>query len=163
MSGIGVEPNGERRTSPVELLWDLVFVFAITQVTTLFADRPGWGRFGEAMLVLALVWWAWSAFVWAANAQAEDAKTLRGYLLAATVLIFIVGLALPQAYGREGALFAGAYTVVRLIHLAVYVDASRRGAASWSAIVGFAVTVIVGMSILLVGAVAAHGWHRAAL
>jgi low temperature requirement protein LtrA len=62
------------------------------------------------------------------------------------VLIFIVGLALPQAYGREGALFAGAYTLVRLIHLAVYADASRRGAASWSAIVGFAVTVIVGMA-----------------
>ncbi|MGB9183324.1 MAG: low temperature requirement protein A, partial [Solirubrobacteraceae bacterium] len=163
MSGIGVKPSGERRTSPVELLWDLVFVFAITQVTTLFADQPGWARFGQAMLVLALVWWAWSAFVWAANAQAEDSGALRAYLLAATVLIFIVGLALPQAYGREGALFAGAYTLVRLIHLAVYADASRRGAASWSAIVGFAVTVIAGMTILLVGAVAAHGWHRAAL
>jgi hypothetical protein len=48
---------------------------------------------------------------------------VRAYLLAATVLIFIVGLALPQAYGREGALFAGAYTLVRLIHLAVYADA----------------------------------------
>ncbi len=102
MSGIDARPGGERRTSPVELLWDLVFGFAITQVTTLFADRPGWGRFGEAMLVLALVWWAWSAFVWAANAQAEDSETLRAYLLAATVLIFIVELALPHAYGREG-------------------------------------------------------------
>ena len=138
-------------------------MFAITQVTTLFADRPGWGRFGESMLILALVWWAWSAFVWAANAQAEDSGALRAYLLVATVLIFIVGLALPQAYGREGALFAGAYTLVRLVHLAVYIDASRRGSASWSAIVGFALTVTVGMVILLVGAVAAHGWHRAAL
>jgi low temperature requirement protein LtrA len=85
VSEIGAEPNGERRTSPVEPLWDLVFVFAITQVTTLLAGRPGWGRFGEAMLVLALVWWAWSAFVWAANAQAEGSETLRAYLLAAMV------------------------------------------------------------------------------
>lgn len=54
-----VAPEGsERRTSPVELPWDLVFVFAITQVTTLLAAQPGWGRFGEAMLALALVWWA---------------------------------------------------------------------------------------------------------
>ena len=59
----------ERRTSPVELLWDLVFVFAITQVTTLLASDLTWRGFGRSMLVLALVWWAWSAFVWAANAR----------------------------------------------------------------------------------------------
>lgn len=159
-----VAPEGpERRTSPVELLWDLVFVFAITQVTTLLTVRTGWGRFGEAMLALALVWWAWSAFVWAANAQAEDSGALRGYLLAATVLIFITGLALPQAFGREGLLFAGAYTLVRLLHLVVYIDASRRGTASAAAIAGFAATVVAGMALLLIGAVALHGWHRAAL
>lgn len=155
--------RSERRTSPIELLWDLVFVFAITQVTTLLAARPGWGRFGEGMLALALVWWAWSAFVWAANAEAEDSAVLRGALLAATVLIFVVGLALPQAFAREGVLFAGAYTLVRLLHLGVYTDASRRGQAAWSAIAGFAVTVIAGMLLLLLGALAFHGWHRAAL
>jgi low temperature requirement protein LtrA len=160
--GIAPEP-GERRTSPVELLWDLVFVFAITQVTTLLAARPDWGGFGQAMLALALIWWAWSAFVWAANAEAENSGALRAALLAATVLIFIAGLALPHAFGREGVLFAVAYTLVRLLHLAIYVDASQRGNASASAIAGFAATVIAGMALLLVGAVALHGWHRAAL
>jgi len=52
----------------------LVFVFAVTQVTTLLAERPSWGRFGESMLALALVWWAWSAFVWAANAQTTGSR-----------------------------------------------------------------------------------------
>jgi low temperature requirement protein LtrA len=153
----------ERRTSPVELLWDLVFVFAVTQVTTLLAANPTWGRFGESMLVLALVWWAWSAFVWAANAQPADSPTLRAYLLAATVLIFVVGLALPQAFGGEALLFAIVYTLVRLLHLALYADASRRGDASWSAIAGFAVTVIVGMALLIAGAAFLHGWHRVLL
>jgi low temperature requirement protein LtrA len=158
-----VTAQEERRTSPVELLWDLVFVFAVTQVTTLLAAKPTWGRFGESMLVLALVWWAWSAFVWAANAQAADSPTLRAYLLAATVLIFVVGLALPQAFGREALLFAIAYALVRLLHLALYADASRRGDASWSAIAGFGVTVIAGMAMLIVGAAFLHGWSRVLL
>src|SRR6266508_3980022 len=56
----------ERRTSPVELLWDLVFVFAVTQVTTLVSRDLSWPGFGHGMLVLSLMWWAWSAYVWAA-------------------------------------------------------------------------------------------------
>ncbi len=144
----------------MELLWDLVFVFAITQVTTLLAARPGWGRFGESMLALALVWWAWSAFVWAANAQPSDSRILRSILLAGTVLIFMVGLALPHAFGREGLLFAVAYALVRGLHLGLYADASRRGNAAWSAIAGFAVTVLVGMALLVVGGAFLHGWHR---
>ncbi len=151
----------ERQTTAVELLWDLVFVFAITQVTVLLAHRPDWGGFGEGMLLLALVWWAWSAFVWAANAEASDSIELRVCLLAATVLIFIAGLALPQAFGREGVLFAVTYALVRALHLALYTDASRRGNAQWSAIAGFAVTVTVGMVLLIAGAVFLHGWHRA--
>jgi low temperature requirement protein LtrA len=157
------EAEPERRTSPIELLWDLVFVFAITQVTTLLAHHPTWGRFGEAMLALALVWWAWSAFVWAANAQAADSGTLRASLLAATVLIFIAGLALPQAFGSEALLFAGAYALVRLLHLVLYADASRRGNAAWSAIAGFALTVVVGMALLVVGALLPAGWSRVVL
>jgi low temperature requirement protein LtrA len=153
----------ERRVTAVELLWDLVFVFAVTQVTTSIAHKPTWGRFGEGMLLLALVWWAWSAFVWAANAEAEDSRALRGYLLVGTVLIFIVGLALPQAFGREAVLFACAYALVRVLHLALYTNASRQGNAAWSAIAGFAVTVAIGMALLIAGAVFFDGWQRAAV
>jgi low temperature requirement protein LtrA len=152
----------ERRTSPVELLWDLVFVFAVTQVTTLLAHDASWERLGEGMLVLALVWWAWSAFVWAANAHPADSRTLRSCLLAGTVLIFVVGLALPNAFGRNSLLFAATYAAVRLLHLAVYVDASRRGSAGRAAITGFAITVLVGMALLLAGALT-DGWARALL
>ena len=147
-------PIAERRTTPVELLWDLVFVFAVTQVTTLMSHDLSWAGFGRAMLVLALVWWAWSAFVWATNAQDPDAPVFRGTLFLATLLIFVVGLALPHAFGRDGTLFAVAYAGVRFLHLALYVDASRRGNASMSAIAGFSVTVIVGMALLVGGSFA---------
>jgi low temperature requirement protein LtrA len=156
------EAVGDRRTTPVELLWDLVFVFAVTQVTALLAHHTSWARLGEAMLVLALVWWAWSAFVWAANAQEEESRTLRACLLAGTVLIFVVGLAVPNAFGRNSLLFASTYAAVRFLHLGVYVDASRRGNAGRAAILGFAVTVVIGMVLLLVGAVT-HGWARVVL
>jgi low temperature requirement protein LtrA len=146
------ERQRERPTSQVELLWDLVFVFAVTQVAALIAHRPSVTGFGQAMLLLALVWWAWSAFVWAANAHEAESRTLRACLLAGTVLIFIAGLALPRAFTSESLTFAVAYVLVRSLHLAAYADASRRGNASWSSIAGFAVTVVVGMALLLAGA-----------
>jgi low temperature requirement protein LtrA len=145
----------ERRTGPVELLWDLVFVFAVTQVTTLLSGNLTWPGFGRAMLVLALVWWAWSAFVWAANAADPDSSVLRGSLLLATVFIFIAGLALPRAFHSEGTLFAVSYAAVRFLHLALYADASRKGNASWSSIAGFAVTVAIGMGLLIAGSIPA--------
>src|SRR4051794_18477796 len=150
-----VEPfEEERRTSPVELLWDLVFVFAVTQVTALLSHDLSWSGLGRGMLVLALVWWAWAAFVWAANAQDTGSPTLRLFLLLAMVLTFVAGLALPHAFEDEAPVFALAYAGVRFLHLGLYADASRRGNASWAAIAGFAVTVAIGMALLVAGAFA---------
>jgi low temperature requirement protein LtrA len=143
--------NQDRLTGPVELLWDLVFVFAVTQVTTLLLQHLSWAGFGRSMLMLLLMWWAWSAFVWAANAQDPESPTLRAALLLALLLIFIVGLTIPKAFGADAILFATSYAGVRFIHLALYADASRRGHASWNAIAGFAVTVTVGMGLLILG------------
>jgi low temperature requirement protein LtrA len=80
-------------------------------------------------------------------------------MLLATAFIFITGLALPQAFGSEGTLFAVSYTVVRLLHLVLYADASRKGNASWAAIAGFGVTVLIGMALLIAGSFL-HGTAR---
>ncbi len=153
----------ERRTSPVELLWDLVFVFAVTQVTTLLRANLTWGGFGEAMVALALIYWAWSAFVWAVNAEDASSRTVRTALLVGMGFIFVTGLALPRAFKIDHALlFVVTYAVVRFLHLGLYADASRRGNASWSSILGFAITVTIGMALLFVGAFL-HDGARAAL
>ncbi|HEY2777759.1 MAG TPA: low temperature requirement protein A [Gaiellaceae bacterium] len=141
----------ERRTSPVELLWDLVFVFSVTQVTTLIARDLTWSGFGHGMIVLALVWWAWSAFVWAANAEDEASRALRAILLLGMLLVFVAGLALPSAFSGKATLFAVTYAAVRFLHLGLYVHASRRGNASWSAISGFATTMAIGMALIIAG------------
>ena len=137
-------------------------MFAVTQVAALLARHLNWAWFGRSMLILALVWWAWSAFVWAANAQDSDSPTLRLALLAAAAFIFISGLAVPEAFTSEGLLFATTYAVVRFLHLALYADASWRGNASWSAIAGFALTVTLGMALLVAGG-AVSGGERIAL
>jgi low temperature requirement protein LtrA len=162
VSAIAPEIADERHSAPVELFWDLVFVFAITQVTTLLWHDLTWAGFGRAMLVLALVWWAWSAFVWATNAQLPSSPTLRASLLVSSVSIFVAGLSVPHAFGGEGTLFAVSYAIVRFLHLALYVDASRRGRASWASMAGFMVTVTIGM-VLLIGGSFAGGWVRIAL
>jgi low temperature requirement protein LtrA len=141
----------ERRTSSVELFWDLVFVFAVTQVSTLLAHDLTWAGFGRAMLVLALVWWAWSAFVWVTNAHDPRAPHVRGLLFVAMILTFVVALAVPRAFGDDATIFVLAYAAVRFLHLGLYVDAARRGNASFSAIAGFGTTVVIGMVLLFVG------------
>jgi hypothetical protein len=54
----------EHRVSPRELFFDLVFVFAFTQVATLLADDPTFAGIGRGVLVLAALWWAWTAYAW---------------------------------------------------------------------------------------------------
>ena len=103
------------------------------------------------MLVMALVWWAWSAFVWAANAQDPGSGAVGLALLVSMVLIFIAGLAVPQAFSDHATLFACTYAGVRFIHLGLYAHASRQGHASWGAIAGFAITVTIGMALLIAG------------
>jgi low temperature requirement protein LtrA len=143
--------SAEQRTTPAELFWDLVFVFAVTQVTTLLYEDLSWAGFGRAMLVLALLWWAWSAFVWATNDLDANDLLVRGALFAAMILTFIVALSLPAAFGEEGTVFALAYAGVRFLHLGLYVRSSRRGNASAAAIAGFAGTVALGMALLVLG------------
>lgn len=142
----------ERRTSPVELLWDLVFVFAVTQVSATMSRNLTWPSTGRSLLLLALIWWAWSAFVWAANAEDEDSRLLRIVLLLALVAMFLAGVAIPSAFHGEGYVFVASYATVRFLHLGIYADASRRGNASLSAIIGFAITVAIGMALLGIGA-----------
>jgi hypothetical protein len=59
-----VTTRSEKRVIPLELFFDLVFVFALTQVTALMSDDPTWQGLGRGMLVLAALWWAWGAYAW---------------------------------------------------------------------------------------------------
>ena len=114
------EPTEEDRVTPLELFFDLVFVFAFTQVTGLMAAHTTWEGLAQGMLVLAVVWWAWAGYTWLTNALHSDDGIARVALLSAMGAMLIAALAVPQAFGEDSVVFGIAYLAVRVIHLAVY-------------------------------------------
>ncbi len=110
----------ERRTSYLELFFDLVFVYAITQVTTLLLSNTSPAGFARSALVLALIWWAWSGFTWMTNAIDIESQVTKILFLAGMAGAFFVALAVPHAYGDEGLWFACAYAFIRLLNLVLY-------------------------------------------
>jgi low temperature requirement protein LtrA len=115
----------EKRTSYLELFFDLVFVFAITQVTALILEDPSAAGFARSLLVLAMVWWAWSAYAWTTTAIDLSTRVGRIGLLAAMAGVFFMAIAVPDAYEDEGAWFAAAYFVVRALMVVLQVHGSR--------------------------------------
>jgi low temperature requirement protein LtrA len=139
----------EHEVTPLELFFDLTFVFALTQVTILLADDPTWGGVGRGMLVIAALWWAWSVYAWLTSATDVDEGGVRLVMLASMGAMFGVALAVPGAFGDDAVLFGAAYLLVRLLHLVlsatvVQNDPDRRGA-----LLRFAPTALFGASLLV--------------
>ena len=110
-----------KRVSPLELFFDLVFVFAITQVTALMAADPTWGGLARGLLVLTAVWWGWAAYAWLTNEVDPDLPGVRIATFAAMIAMLIASLALPGAFGDHALLFALAYLAIRVLHIALFV------------------------------------------
>ena len=106
----------EQRVTPLELFFDLVFVYALTQVTQLMAHDPTWPGVGRGLLVLAALWWAWSGYAWLTNALEPEAGAVRAGMFGAMAAMLMVALAVPGAFGAEAVLFGVAYVLVRLLH-----------------------------------------------
>ncbi len=122
-----MEPHVEdtHRVTPLELFFDLVFVFAITQVTGLMSADPTWSGLGEGVLVLAALWWAWAAYAWLTNTLDPERGEVRLAMMAAMAAMLVVSLAVPEAFDDDGVLFGVAYLAVRVIHIALYALGSR--------------------------------------
>src|SRR5438046_5879835 len=78
---------------PLELFFDLVFVFAFTQVTTLLTNDPTWGGVLRALLLLSVLWWAWSAYAWLTNTLDPEEGSVRMAVFAAIAAMLIASLA----------------------------------------------------------------------
>ena len=139
----------EHEVTPLELFFDLVFVFAITQVTTLLADEPTWSGVGRGMLVLAAIWWAWTGFAWLTSATDVDEGGVRLAMLAAFGAMLGVALAVPGAFGADAALFGCAYLLVRLLHLALSATVSRDDADLRDALRRFAPIELFAASLIV--------------
>jgi low temperature requirement protein LtrA len=107
--------TAEQRVTPLELFFDLVFVFAITQVTGFVAAQSSWSRLVEGLAILAVLWFAWSSYAWLGNTAHTDEGVVRVILLCAMAAMLIASLAVPHAFGDDGLIFGIAYFVVPMI------------------------------------------------
>ena len=103
-----------QRATSLELFYDLVFVFAITQVSHLLLAHLTWEGAGQAALVLLVVWWSWNYTTWATNELDPDATLVRLLLIALMLASLLMAIAIPEAFGERGLLFAVAYVVIQI-------------------------------------------------
>jgi low temperature requirement protein LtrA len=143
--------EGERVT-PLELFFDLVFVLALTQCTTLMARTPTWVGLLKGVLVLGMLWWAWTGYAWLTSVVDPEEGSVRLVIFAAMVAMLVAALCVPGAFGSEALLFACAYAVVRGAHIALFTIASRGDPALRHSVAGLAYSTAIGAGLLFVAA-----------
>jgi low temperature requirement protein LtrA len=110
----------EQRVTPLELFFDLVFVFGFTQVTTVLSNDPTWHGLEHGLLILVALWWAWAAYAWLTNTVDPGEGAVWGSTLVAMGAMFVAALAVPEAFGRHGAVFGIAFLIVILMQVTLY-------------------------------------------
>ena len=111
--------HAEHPVTPLELFFDLVFVFAFTQVSTLMSHDLTWAGVGRGMLVLAALWSVWTSYAWLTNTVNPDEGVVQVSVLVAMAAMFVAALAVPSAFGRHGVVFGVAFMIVRVMHLSL--------------------------------------------
>ena len=104
----------EQRTTTLELFFDLVFVFAITQVSHLLLDNLTLQGVGHAVLALLVVWWAWNYTTWVTNELDPGSLVVRLLLLGLMFGSLLLAVAIPEAFGERALLFAGSYVAIQV-------------------------------------------------
>jgi low temperature requirement protein LtrA len=107
-------PGEEQRATTLELFYDLVFVFAITQVSHLVLEDLSWAGIGHATLALLVVWWAWNYTTWVTNELDPDSVVVRLLLIGIMLASLLMAVAIPEAFGAHGLLFAASYVVIQV-------------------------------------------------
>jgi low temperature requirement protein LtrA len=145
------EAEEERKTSYIELFFDLVFVFAFTQVTALILEDTSVEGFLRSALVLAMVWWAWSAYAWMTDAIDVENSVTRLIMFAAMAAGFFMALSVPDAFQDEAAWFAVAYFVARVLHTTLYAWGVRQDPGYLAAVIRLAPWFLVAALVALIG------------
>ncbi len=145
--------DGERVT-PLELFFDLVFVLALTQCTTLIARTPTWEGVLKGMLVLGVLWWSWTGYAWLTSVVDPEEGAVRLAMFAAMAAFLVAALCVPGAFGSEALLFACAYAAVRAAHVALFMIASHEDRDLRRSVIGLAVSTAIGVGLLVAAAFA---------
>ncbi len=146
------DPGDELRVSTLELFFDLVFVFTITQLTSVLAHRPDAGGLVRVVLLLVVIWWMYGGYAWLTNLVAPDRFSYQLLLLGGMASFFVLSLAVPSAFAGAGSAFGAAYLVVVLIHAGLFTR-SQRGASATAMLRVAPLNLVAAIAILAAGVV----------
>jgi low temperature requirement protein LtrA len=142
----------ERETvKPLELYFDLVFVLAFTQCTALMSEEGTWVAIARGCLVLAILWWCWTAFAWLTSVIDPEEGPVRLVMIGTTAALLVTALCVPGVFGERALTFAIAYGVVRFAHIVLFLIAGREDAELRHSLVGIAMGSAVGVGLLIAG------------
>ena len=155
--------DDSHRVTALELLFDLVFVYAITNVTGLMEHEIGAKTVLEGLIILAVVWFGWCSYAWLGNQAQADEGLLRVAMVVAMGGMFFVAISIPHAFeddGNAAVVLVAAYAVVRLTHLGVYLIAAGSDTQLRSVILGMLGVALVMLVLLFTGAVTGGSAQR---
>jgi low temperature requirement protein LtrA len=147
----------DERVTPLELFFDLVFVLALTQCTTLIAHTPTAEGVLKGVLVLGMLWWSWVGYAWLTSVVDPEEGAVRLAIFVAMAAFLVAALCVPGSFGSEALPFAAAYAVVRTAHIVLFMLASREDPALRRSVLGLAVSTAVGAGLLFVAAATSDG------
>jgi len=151
----------EQRVTALELFFDLVFVFAITQVTGFLYHDPSWLKLVEALAILAVLWFAWTGYAWLGNTAGTDEGAIRVVLLSAMGPLLIASLAVPHAFGKDALAFGIAFFFVRGLHLTAYAVLARDDPALRVVVLRLAQTILPAAAALVLAGALPGAWRAA--
>jgi low temperature requirement protein LtrA len=112
--GLRRPADTEQRATALELFYDLVFVFAVTQVSHHLLGDLTWRGAGQSALLLLVVWWSWNYTTWVTNELDPESPVVRLLMIGIMLASLLMAAALPKAFAGEAGLFVGAYLAVQL-------------------------------------------------
>ena len=108
------EERQSQTATSLELFYDLVFVFAITQVSHHLLEHLTWEGAGQSAVMLLMVWWSWNYTTWLTNELDPEAIQVRLVVIALMLASMIMAISIPEAFGDKALLFAGAYVAIQV-------------------------------------------------
>jgi low temperature requirement protein LtrA len=144
------EVETEQRVTQLELFFDLVFVFAITQVTGFLATHSTWEGLVQGLFLLGALWWAWASYAWLTNTLDPEEGAVRIAMFGSMGAMLVVSLAVPHAFDVDGVAFGIAYFIVRALHLVLYAIAGKDDPDLERAVLRIAPSALLGAALLVV-------------
>src|ERR671933_1519844 len=152
-----------QRASALELFYDLVFVFAITQVSHLLLTHLTWAGVLQAAIVLLAVYWSWNYTTWTTNELDTETVPVRLLLLSLMLVSLLMSVAIPQAFEDHALLFAGSYVAIQVGRHAFLTFAAAQPRTIERERAGSILTWFVAAGVLWIAGALADGPARTAL